>query len=44
MFSADKMASWTDANGNYDACTYGAGYLDIPAALANTTVTSVSRR
>ncbi|HLV80329.1 MAG TPA: hypothetical protein VKT32_08600, partial [Chthonomonadaceae bacterium] len=34
MISADK---WCDASGNYDPCTYGAGYLNIPAALANTT-------
>ncbi len=33
MTSADK---WTDPRGNADPCTYGAGYLDIPAALAST--------
>ena len=33
MASADK---WTDPSGNADPCTYGAGYLDIPAALAST--------
>ena len=30
MLSADK---WADAQGNSDPCTYGAGYLNIPAAL-----------
>jgi serine protease AprX len=30
MATADK---WTDTSGNGDACTYGAGYVDIPAAL-----------
>ncbi len=33
MTSADK---WLDPSGNADPCTYGAGYLDIPAALAST--------
>ncbi len=33
MASADK---WTDTSGNADPCTYGAGYLNIPAALAST--------
>ena len=33
MASAGKLA---DANGVTDPCTYGAGYLDIPAALAST--------
>ncbi len=33
MSSADK---WLDPSGNADPCTYGAGYLDIPAALAST--------
>ena len=33
MTSADK---WTDPKSNADPCTYGAGYLDIPAALAST--------
>ncbi len=32
MVSADK---WLDPNGNPDPYTYGAGYLDIPAALAS---------
>lgn len=36
MVSADK---WTDPSGNADPCTYGAGYLDIPAALAATAIT-----
>jgi serine protease AprX len=31
MISADK---WTDPSGNGDPCTYGAGYINIPAALA----------
>ena len=39
MISADKWAA-PDANGNptgqADPCTYGAGYLDIPAALRST--------
>ncbi len=30
MVSADK---WADPAGRFDPCTYGAGYLDIPAAL-----------
>jgi serine protease AprX len=30
MIAADK---WADPTGNGDPCTYGAGYLDIPAAL-----------
>lgn len=33
MVSADK---WLDAGTNPDPYTYGAGYLDIPAALAST--------
>jgi len=33
MLSADK---WTAPDGTGDALTYGAGYLNIPAALANT--------
>ena len=33
MLSADK---WADSSGNGDALTYGAGYLNIPAALAST--------
>ena len=41
MVSADKWAA-PDAKGNptgqADPCTYGAGYLDIPAALKNTLV------
>lgn len=32
MASADK---WNDPSGSPDPCTYGAGYLDIPAALAS---------
>src|SRR2546423_10970208 len=35
MLTADK---WTDATGNGDPCTYGAGYLNIPAALTSTAV------
>ncbi len=35
MISADK---WTDAAGNTDPCTYGAGYINIPAALNCTVV------
>ena len=35
MLSADK---WTDPSGNSDPCTYGAGYLNITAALASTAV------
>jgi serine protease AprX len=31
MISADK---WTGPDGNADPCTYGAGYLNIPAALS----------
>ena len=33
MVSADK---WTDPAGNADPLTYGAGYLNIPNALAST--------
>ncbi len=33
MISADK---WVSPTGAADPCTYGAGYLNIPAALANT--------
>ena len=33
MASADK---WLAPDGTADPCTYGAGYLDIPAALAST--------
>jgi serine protease AprX len=33
MVSADK---WTHPDGTADACTYGAGYLDISAALSST--------
>ena len=33
MLSADK---WADPTGSQDPLTYGAGYLDIPAALAST--------
>lgn len=32
MLSADK---WADPNGNPDLFTYGAGYLNIPAAIEN---------
>jgi serine protease AprX len=39
MISADK---WGDPNGNPDTCTYGAGYLNIPAALSNTAVATRS--
>jgi len=35
MISADK---WTDPQGNGDALTYGAGYLNIPVALAATNI------
>lgn len=35
MLSADK---WVRPDGDGDACTYGAGYLNIPAALASTVV------
>lgn len=35
MVPADK---WCDPNGNYDPCTYGAGYLNIPASMASTLV------
>jgi serine protease AprX len=37
MLSADK---WTDPSGNGDICTYGAGYLNIPAAMSNTVITT----
>jgi serine protease AprX len=39
MLSADK---WAAPNGSYDPLTYGAGYLDIPAALADTVTLSQS--
>jgi serine protease AprX len=35
MISAGK---WAAPDGTTDPCTYGAGYLDIPAALQNTAV------
>jgi len=35
MVSADK---WVSPTGTTDPCTYGAGYLDIPAALQSTVV------
>lgn len=35
MMSADK---WADPSGVTDPCTYGAGYLNIPAALNSTVV------
>lgn len=38
MISADK---WADPTGAGDPCTYGAGYLDLPAAMACTAVPSV---
>ena len=37
MLSADK---WAFPNGNGDALTFGAGYLNIPAALASTVTAS----
>jgi serine protease AprX len=39
MLSADK---WTQPDGTADPCTYGAGYLNIPAALNSTAVTTQS--
>jgi serine protease AprX len=39
MISADK---WTQPNGLADPCTYGAGYLNIPAALACKAVPTMS--
>ncbi len=39
MVSADK---WTDPTGNADPCTYGAGYLNIPAALTCTATATQS--
>jgi len=39
MISADK---WADPTGKADPCTYGAGYLNIPAALASTAVATQS--
>src|SRR2546423_6403736 len=35
MISADK---WSDADNGFDVLTFGAGYLNIPAALSCTTV------
>lgn len=35
MFSAAK---WTFPDGSADPCTFGAGYLDIPAALSSVVV------
>jgi serine protease AprX len=35
MLSADK---WTQPDGTTDPCAFGAGYLNIPAALASTAV------
>lgn len=35
MLSADK---WANPDGSSDPCTYGAGYLDIPAAMSCTSV------
>ena len=43
MISADKWAApdWRgNPNGQADPCTYGAGYLDIPAAIASTVTAS----
>jgi len=37
MISADK---WLDDAGNADACTYGAGYLNVAKALACTSSTT----
>jgi serine protease AprX len=39
MISADK---WAYANGLGDPCTFGAGYLDIPAAIACTATPATS--
>ena len=38
MLSADK---WADPSGNADALTYGAGYLNIPAALLSSATASL---
>jgi serine protease AprX len=38
MLSADK---WAQPNGTADPLTFGAGYLNIPAALASTAVTTM---
>jgi serine protease AprX len=38
MLTATK---WRAANGTQDICTYGAGYLDIPAALNSRTVATI---
>lgn len=38
MFSADK---WAQPDGTTDPCTFGAGYLDIPAAMASTITPTV---
>ena len=38
MISADK---WAGPTGQTDPCTYGAGYLDIPAALRSTVTASL---
>ncbi|GAB4456224.1 MAG: hypothetical protein OHK0029_13810 [Armatimonadaceae bacterium] len=38
MLTADK---WTHPNGAGDACTFGAGYINIPAALRNRAVATV---
>jgi serine protease AprX len=37
MISADK---WRYPDGTYDVCSFGAGYVNIPAALANTSTTT----
>jgi len=36
MISADKTGYGPDGQGDTDPCTYGAGYLNIPAALQST--------
>ena len=41
MLSADK---WDFRNGTTDPCTFGSGYLNIPAALANTSITRTFAR
>ena len=39
LATADK---WADPQGNADACSYGAGYINIPAACASTLVATGS--
>jgi serine protease AprX len=41
MISADKLVG---ANGKSDPCTYGAGYLNIPAALASAAVPTMAAK